>query len=289
MPGFEELTIRLPDGYKAHARWWQAEPSHGAALYLHGIQSHCGWYGESARRLVEAGISVLQPDRRGSGRNPADRGHAESAGQLVDDAFACLDLLTERSGCEKCHLIGVSWGGKLATVMHVTRPERTATLSLVTPGLFPVVGVSRTEMLRIGFSMASAPRRSFDIPLNDPALFTAMPERVAYLRSDALQIHQATAGFYLASRRLDKPASKLRNAVEVPLHLMLAGDERIIDNERTRAFVRELNWGGTLITTYGRSRHTLEFEPDREVFFADLAGWMGDPRSHVEHVGCESA
>lgn len=285
MPPFEELTIHLPDGYPAYARLWKGDPCRGGVLYLHGIQSHCGWYESSAQRLADAGFTVLQPDRRGSGKNTRDRGHADSAEQLVDDAFASLDELTERTGCEKCHLLGVSWGGKLVVAMHVTRPERTESLTLITPGLFPIVGVSRAEMLRIGFSMVSAPRRLYDIPLNDPELFTAVPERIRFLIEDKYQIHQATAGFYLASRRMDKTACKLAGAGSVPIHLMLATEERIIDNEKTRAFVRKLNWTHTAITTYRHSRHTLELDPDSEAFFSDLVAWISDPPSFATAGG----
>ena len=70
MPAFEELTIRLPDGYRAYARLWKANPSRAAVLFLHGIQSHAGWYDLSASRLAQAGFTVLQPDRRGSGSVP---------------------------------------------------------------------------------------------------------------------------------------------------------------------------------------------------------------------------
>ncbi len=278
---FEELTIELPDGYHAYARLWEADPRRGAVLYLHGIQSHCGWYEDSARRLAQAGFAVLQPDRRGSGRNTKDRGHADSSTQLIDDALACADFLTERTGYKKIHLLGVSWGGKLVPAMHRTDPTRTASLTLITPGLFPVVGVSKAEMFRIGLSMVGAPHRLYDIPLNDPALFTSSPERIRYLAADTHQIHQATAGFFLASRRMDKVSLKLSEATPVPLHAMLAADERIIDNEKTRAFVRGLNWPSTVITTYQNSRHTLEFDPDRESFLNDLVTWITDPQASV--------
>ena len=85
MSDFEELRVRLPDGYEAYARYWGHDRPRGAVLYHHGIQSHCGWYQASAARLVESGYAVLQADRRGSGRNEADRGHAESADQLIGD------------------------------------------------------------------------------------------------------------------------------------------------------------------------------------------------------------
>ena len=273
---FDEITISLPDGYSAYARVFRADPCRGGVLYIHGIQSHCGWYETSAARLAEAGFTVLQPERRGSGRNQRDRGHADSSTQLIDDAFAGLDVLAGFTGREKHHLLGVSWGGKLVAAMHATRPESTASLALVTPGLFPVVGVSKSEMFRIGLSMVGAPHRLYDIPLNHPELFTSVPERIRFLENDEYQIHQATAGFYLASRRMDKVSMKLGSAAPVPIHLMLADDERIINNEKTRAFVRDLSWPETCITTYRNSRHTLEFDPDREAFLADLVAWISD-------------
>ena len=40
----EEITIRLPDGYQAYARYWAPADCRGGVLYVHGIQSHAGWY-----------------------------------------------------------------------------------------------------------------------------------------------------------------------------------------------------------------------------------------------------
>lgn len=248
---------------------------------MHGIQSHAGWYTESATRMQRAGFTVLVPDRRGSGRNSIDRGHADSVQQLIDDGLASLDVLLEESGQSKAHLAGISWGGKLVAAMHVTRPATTASLCLITPGLFPLVGVSKGDMFRIGMSMVSAPHKLYDIPLNDPTMFTSVSKWLKFLESDPLQIHQATAGFYLASRRMDKVVAKLKNAAPVPLQLMLAKDERIIDNQKTADFVEKLSWPATKTTVYENSRHTLEFDPDHEQYFTDLVDWLELARSQV--------
>lgn len=279
---FEEITNHLPDGYEAYARYWAPKACRGGILHLHGIQSHAGWYERSADRLCDAGFAVLQPDRRGSGRNQDDRGHAESSRQLLDDGRACLEELTRRCGCRSNYLLGVSWGGKLAAAMHATDAAGIAGLILVTPGLFPIIDVSAAEKFRIGWSMVANPSRSYDIPLNDPELFTSVPEWIEFLRHDELQLHQATAGFFLASRRMDKAARKLPQARSVPLHLLLAADERIIDNETTRDFVRRLQWPTRTITTYQNSRHTLEFDPDAENYLDDLVRWLDHPRRYPD-------
>ncbi len=286
MADCDELNITLPDGYSAYARYWPVGEPAGAVLYLHGIQSHCGWYEESARRLQQAGFAVLQPDRRGSGRNHADRGHAESQEQLIGDGLACGRRLLELTGLKQFHLIGISWGGKLACAMAVAEPGLVRSLSLVCPGLFPRVDVSGTEKFKIGLSMVGNPRRHFDIPLNDPQLFTTQPEKIEFLENDELTLHQVTASFFLASRRMDCVLRDLPKISPIPLHLMITDDDDIIDSGKTVEFVRELHWPGTRVTHYPDCRHTLEFEPVCEDYWCDLVSWL---QSESERSSCGPA
>lgn len=274
MVSFEECSIRLTDGYLAYGRFFPASDPRGAVLYHHGIQSHCGWYGESASRLVEAGYHVLQYDRRGSGRNHIDRGHAESARQLIADAQLARDELRLRTGFDRYHVVGASWGGRLAVTAYIEDSTGVLSLSLVTPGLFPLRGVSKEEAARIGFAMLYEPATLFDIPLNRAELFTGDEQGQRFFRTDELLLRQATAGFFLASRRMDKIIARLSQCAPVPVHLMLAGEEGIIDNEKTEAFARDLAWPATKITHYPGARHSLEFEPCAESYFGDLVGFI---------------
>ena len=129
-------------------------------------------------------------------------------------------------------------------------------------------------MARIGFAMLYEQRRPFDIPLNEAELFTAVPRWQHFFNTDPLTLRQCTASFYLASRRMDKIVAKLPRANPVPLHLFVAGDERIIDNEKTTSFIRELRWPRCRISTYIDARHSLEFEDDSETYFNDLISFI---------------
>lgn len=274
-PEFEEVLIPIEGGHRGYARYWPAAGApRGGVLFFHGIQSHAGWYEASARLLREAGMAVLQPDRRGSGRNERDRGHADSAEQLIGDGRLAAQWLQRRSGLDRLVLLGVSWGGKLAAALHVREPGLAVGLALIAPGLFPIIDVSPAEKFRIGLAMVSAPLRSFDIPLNDATLFTADPDRQCFIEEDFLTLRQATAGFYLASRRMDRICARLRESPPVPLFLALAGQEGIIHNGRTRAFIEGLSWPGTAIHEYPTARHSIEFEACRESFFSDLITWF---------------
>ena len=274
MSDFDEWTLTLPDGYQAYGRYWPADRPAGAVLYIHGIQSHCGWYEQSARRLQQAGFAVLQADRRGSGRNPQARGHAESHHQLINDALACGRRLLQATGRARFHLLGISWGGKLACALAAAERGVVRSLTLVCPGLFPIVGVSSAEKFRIGLSMVGNRERHFDIPLNDPDLFTSQPQWIKFLQADELSLRQVTASFFLATRRMDSVLRDLPKGDPMPLHLMVAGRDQIIDSEKTVKFVRDLHWPETRITRYPEARHTLEFEPVCEEYGEDLVEWI---------------
>lgn len=268
-------NIKLSDGYQAHVRWWLPGAPVGGVLYLHGIESHGGWFEASASRLAESGFAVLLPDRRGSGRNQADRGDTPSAGRLLLDVRELAQALRARLADRKAHLLGVSWGGKLALAAMSWAPDLFASLTLVAPGLFPRLDLPVKDKLRVAISAVAARRRRFSIPLHDPQLFTSNPERVRFIRDDPLRLQEATASLLVASWWLDRRARRL-GVTKPPraIHLFLAGQDRIIYNEPTRRLVRELTGTDLAITEYQSACHTLEFEPDPEPFFGDLVAWL---------------
>jgi alpha-beta hydrolase superfamily lysophospholipase len=168
----------------------------------------------------------------------------------------------------------VSWGGKLAVAAYVAEPAGVQSLTLVTPGLFPKIGVSKPEMARIGFAMLYEPHRLFAIPLNDPELFTTNSRWQEFFRHDDITLRQCSASFYLASRRMDKIVARLADVRPAPIHLLLAGDERIVDNDRTDRFIDGLPWPGTKITLHEKARHSLEFEGDPALYFRQLVDFI---------------
>ena len=75
----DHRTFEASDGYPFHVAVWPAAPPvKGQVVVLHGVQSHSGWYHSLGRTLAAAGYQASFPDRRGSGPNLRDRGHAPS-------------------------------------------------------------------------------------------------------------------------------------------------------------------------------------------------------------------
>jgi alpha-beta hydrolase superfamily lysophospholipase len=55
---------------------------------------------------------------------------------------------------------------------------------------------------------------------------------------------------------------------------MLAEHDRIIDNARTRRYFERLPATDKTVIEYPGAHHTLEFEPEPDIFINDLIGWL---------------
>jgi alpha-beta hydrolase superfamily lysophospholipase len=272
---FTPRTYTLGDGYRCHYRDYPASGSpRGRVVFVHGIQSHAGWYEHSCRRLAEAGFAVSFLDRRGSGQNTEARGDTPSFRRLLDDIAEFLQPLRQQSPSLPTFLAGISWGGKPVVALQRRHPGLVDGLALLCPGFRPRVSPSRKERLAILFSRLTNPRRLFPVPLSDPQLFTAAPRWQDFIRNDPLSIREATARFFVESVRLDLYLRFAVSHVHPPVLLLLAEHDRIIDNVRTRAFVTRFPAADKEIREYAGAHHTLEFEPDPELFIADLIRWL---------------
>jgi len=262
--------LRLDDGYVTgffHHRP-PAESDLPPVLYLHGIQSHPGWFFASAGKLAANGHDVFQVTRRGSGANRSDRGHARSAGQILDDVRAAIRFVLKQTGSRRLALVGVSWGGKLAAAFCASSEDAgaIASLTLIAPGIVPLIDVSPVTKLAIAACLLVRPRARFAIPLDKPELFTDNESMREFLRTDRLALHCATARFMYASRRLDRlvergPVGRLT----MPVTLILSAEDRIIDSEATARLITRLTNGRAEVISLSGA-HTLEFQEDPSAF-----------------------
>lgn len=298
-PTFE--SWRFSDGYVARGRTWncgaraaasRAPASTTGILYLHGIQSHGGWYEWSASVLAASGSPVVLCDRRGSGLNDAARGDAPSPQRLLQDLDELAAALRERTGVTRVAVVGVSWGGKLAIAWlrrGSAEARRASHLMLIAPGLFPRVDVSPLTKLGIAGALLFGGRWRFEIPLSEPALFTDNPAGQAFIANDHHKLTRATARFLFGSARLDAAVRRTPSrGLRVDVQALLAGQDRIIHSGKTAAWLERSAARSARVEWLDEAGHTLEFEPDRTEFESLLREWStcfgtdsGDGAGHV--------
>ncbi|SMP46534.1 Lysophospholipase, alpha-beta hydrolase superfamily [Neorhodopirellula lusitana] len=253
------------------ARVWQVDRPTADVICLHGIISHSGWYEASGSHLASAGVNVHLLDRRGSGLSQGPRGDVDCWTTWVSDVVHYLrGLPNERPKV----LMGISWGGILATTIARQYPTLINGLALVCPGLFSRKAANQVQ--RTALRLANAigiKKHRVSIPLRDPALFTNSSVWQNYIANDPLTLRKITIDFAMNNLTLLDEATQIHHEIAMPVLLMLASNDPITDNEPTRQFVERMGSTDETIIEYFGASHTLEFEDDSSKYFADLAEW----------------
>lgn len=245
-----------------------------ALVYLHGIESHAGWFAQAAALLQDRGYDVFSLDRRGSGINRENRGyvsgHIDHYQQLFDDIHDFIAPL--RQHYRHVVLVGLSWGGKLATAYELEYPEDVDGLVLITPGIKALVDVSLPTKLKIVLLAQFSPQSSIASPIA-PEMFTTTPRYLEYIKSDPSRLTHATARFYWQSSRLDSYLAGNIAALDRPTLLLLAGQDRIIDNAGVLGMLNRGNTDKLTVINYPDQTHSVQFDdPGRLV--QDMDHWL---------------
>lgn len=112
-PG-EQASIDMPWGEMHYRKWGAGTP----LLMLHPL-AMAGAMWEPIVNDLAARHQVIAPDLRGHGKSSWD-GQPFTIEDLADDVERLLDAL----GIERCHMLGMSMGGTVASVFAAAHPRR---------------------------------------------------------------------------------------------------------------------------------------------------------------------
>ena len=270
----------MSDGARLRFRHWRATEPRGIVIALHGIQSHSGWYKYSSRRIADNGFDVCFADRRGSGRNGRQRGHAAHGLRLINDVRSLAMQMRQEHWLSSGRrlpvvLLGISWGGKTAAATAGLFPQEFDGLVLLTPGLEPRFRPSIMQTIKLKLARRwEIVRENLPIPLRDPRLFTDSAVWQDFIADDPLALHAVTSSLFNSGRDLDSLIATNLQCIRQPTLLKLAGRDQIIHNQRTLKLVHSFGTDRLTSINWPDACHTLEFEPNRDAIVGDLLNWL---------------
>ena len=231
----------------------------GAFLFLHGMESHSGWFLEFASRLVGRGWATVTFDRSGWGKSRGVRGHLATYRDFVEEATGVASTVREKYG--SLHLVGMSWGGMATLYLGLRRGWLFDSLSLLAPGIASKKDMAFGDKFRVMSDfLRGAPNRRIK-PTLHPEHFTQDKSWQLFIDADADRVREITTSFCIETVKMRRFIQETAGKRRIPPALcLLAANDQVIDNRRTEEICRR---AGMEVETVPDACHTLIFErPD---------------------------
>jgi len=242
-------------------------------IMTHGLQSHSGWFTQSAQFIADLGMPAYAFDRSGSGLSTAKRGHCKSFRDWIEELRVVVNTVLRKHGVTRVHLMGHCFGAIPAAAYACDHPETVASLVLCTPAIYTRKGVYFRDMIIIGATRITGQERYIPVRLT-PDMFTDLPEYEKFISEDNLSLSFVTAQFYYEVPRARRYIAKHAANLTMPVFMAIAEKDVICDNTLNRQFFDELRSKNKIIKSYTDAEHVLEFSREKEVFLTDLANWF---------------
>jgi len=256
------------DGSQLYYDCWAAGEGAPCAIYLHGLESHTGWFSNLAEYLNSKAINVYAFDRRGSGLNRASSRNFYSR-YLASDLKIFLDLVKKEHPESKIFLIGLCLGGKIAVDFFYYHQDCLDGLILISPSLKTRLKFSLRDKLSILFR----PNSLLKVPIND-TMFTSNEKHLKLIDKDSLRLRYIPGQHFLEIAKMDCHLKAASNNIKLPVLLMLAGIDEIIDTRSCRKWCERLPSTDKTIKFYKDYHHILVFEPKADEVMEDIALWI---------------
>ena len=262
-------------GQTLQVREWRPARGHGEGLYLlHGLGEHSGRYDALARWLCARGWTVRAHDHAGHGASGGPRGVLDRPDRLRRDAAAQLAGFAAELG-RPAWLLGHSMGGAMAAELVAAERVPVAGLVLSSPALAVRVGAP----MRLLASLLA--RLAPDLALGnglDAHRLSSDPAAVSAYRRDPLVHDRISPRLFAWILRAGSQARAAARTVTVPVLLLVAGDDAMVDPDGSRAFARALPDPLASLFVFDGLQHEIfnEGPAARDRVLGELAHWLAE-------------
>ena len=267
-----------PGGISLFVRCIVPDTPWASLVLLHGSMVHSEYYLPVALALAEAGVATFLPDLRGHGRSDGLRAHVAEFQHHVDDARSVLAYVRDVLDVP-ARLGGESYGGLIAFLAAAGVPAAEAPASLVLAAPAFALKAQVPPRLRRSLRLVGQAVPALRLPVYMHLTgVSRKPDLDRLAARDPLLNRQYTIGFFCELLRAQEAAMNVARDVRVPCLALIGGDDRVTDNEGTRAVLART--AHSRIRLYPDFLHAVLSE-DVPAVRRDIVAFLGaDATSH---------
>jgi alpha-beta hydrolase superfamily lysophospholipase len=258
--------------------YWQAwlpeeEDVRAVLLVAHGYAEHGGRYGNLVDAMVPRGFALYALDHRGHGRSEGPRGHVGRFAEFVADLHALRVRVEQEHRGKPLFVLGHSMGGLIVVVYLLSHASGVGGAVLSSPALGLLDEPSRVMQWLARILSRIAPRISFQSNV-EPEFLSRDPSVGRAYAADPLVHRRASARFFSEFKRAIGGAHERAAEIVLPILVLQAGDDRLVDARATESFVKMLGSESKDLRLYPGFFHEIFNETENEGVFADLDRWL---------------
>jgi alpha-beta hydrolase superfamily lysophospholipase len=242
---------------------------------VHGYAEHLGRHSEITRALVDAGYTAHLLDCRGHGQSGGKRAHVGGFEEYLSDLELFLGRIREQAAGLPVFMLGHSHGGLIAARYLLDKPDAVRGVVLSSPYFRLKLQVSPLKIMA-GKLMA---RVLPSLPMRNELKAEQLTRDVAIqnaTRADPLYQQIATPGWFVASNGAQETVMRRATEFVTPFLLLFGGADPIADPAAGREFYEAATSKDKQHKQYDGLLHELFHEPERDVVFKDVVGWLDE-------------
>ncbi len=271
----EEGFFSARDGLRLF--WHSAKVASPAAhvAVVHGYAEHLGRHSEVTRALNEAGYTVHLVDCRGHGQSGGKRAHVNKFDEYVSDLEVFLARVKEQAVGKPVFLLGHSHGALIAARYLLDKPEAVRGVVLSSPYFRLKLPVSPVKLMAgklFGKVLPSLPMKNelnAELLTRDVAIQNAT-------KADPLYQQIATPRWFTESNAAQETVLRRATEFVTPFLLLFGGADPVADPGAGREFYQAATSKDKQFKQYDGLLHELFHEPERDLVFKDLVGWLDE-------------
>ncbi len=271
----DEGFFSARDGIRLFWHTERAAAPAGHVAIVHGYAEHLGRQAEVMRALAAAGYTGHLLDCRGHGQSGGKRAHVEAFDQYLSDLEVFLDRVKEQAGSAPVFLLGHSQGALIAARYLLDRPDAVRGVVLASPYFRLKLKVSPVKIAAAKLLSRMLPGLPMRNELKPEQLTRDVRIQTA-TRADPLYQQIATPRWFTESSAAQETVLRRATEFVTPFLLLFGGADPIADPAAGREFFEHATSKDKQHKQYDGFLHELFHEPERDLVFRDVVGWLDE-------------
>ena len=271
----DEGFFSARDGVRLFWHVERAATVTGHVALLHGYAEHLGRHNEIMRALADGGYTVHLLDCRGHGQSGGKRAHVDRFDEYLSDLDIFLARVREQAAGAPLFLLGHSHGALIAVRYLLDHPDAVRGVVLASPYFRLKLRVSPLKILAgklISRVLPSLPMRNE----LKPEQLTRDVRIQNATRSDPLYQQIATPRWFTESGAAQEAILRRATEFVTPFLLLFGTADPIADPAAGREFFEHATSKDKQLKQYDGFLHELFHEPERDLVFRDVVGWLDE-------------